>query len=720
MRNSPLFRPFAAAAFAALALAPIDAAASPIDRAALVARHHIVLTNADPRTPLSVGNGNFAFTADLTGLQTFEDFHLAGMPLATMSHWGWHSFPNPENFTIKDVLVDYDTHGRMAPYADGPIDDEAGEGRTARAIAATAWLRANPHRLDLARLGFDLRKAGGQPAQPADLSGSRQSLDLWTGILESRFTFEDQPVRVVTVCHPDRDVLAVRIESPLLADGRARARLAFPYAAGEWMRAADWTRPERHTTRMVKRGARLDFERVMNDTRYRVSVRHSPGFQATLTAPHEFLWKPDAGAGDALELIVEFSPDARGRALPDFKSTRAASARHWRNFWQSGGAVDLSGSADPRWFELERRVVLSQFLTALHSAGPMPPQETGLAGNSWFGKPHLEMHWWHAAHFVLWGREPLLERSMGWYRDILPAARDLARSQGYTGARWPKMTDPGGAQTPSSIAVFLIWQQPHPVYFAELLRRAKPGRATLRKYSDLVFESAEFMADFAVWDRAGQRYVLGPPLVPAQESYGRYRARVFNPTYELAYWEWALDIANAWRAGLGLPRNEKWERVARNLSKPAVRDGVYAAIEPPPHTLRYDHPSMLCALGKLPPTSLIDPDIMRRTLEDVWRDWDWPTTWGWDYPVIALTAARVGQPGRAVDALLMDSPKNRHLANGHNYQRPNLPLYLPGNGGLLYAVAFMAAGWDGAPARHAPGFPTNGWVVRHENLRVAP
>ena len=31
--------------------------------------------------------------------------------------------------------------------------------------------------------------------------------------------------------------------------------------------------------------------------------------------------------------------------------------------------------------------------------------------------------------------------------------------------------------------------------------------------------------------------------------------------------------------------------------------------------------------------------------------------------------------------------------------------YLPGNGGLLYAVAMMAAGWDGAPTNHAPVSP---------------
>jgi hypothetical protein len=89
--------------------------------------------------------------------------------------------------------------------------------------------------------------------------------------------------------------------------------------------------------------------------------------------------------------------------------------------------------------------------------------------------------------------------------------------------------------------------------------------------------------------------------------------------------------------------------------------------------------------------------------------------------MVAMCAARVGQPERAVDALLLDTPKNRYRLNGHNHQRPGLTIYLPGNGGLLYAVAMMAAGWDGAPKQYAPDFPDNGqWVVRWENLRPAP
>jgi hypothetical protein len=68
----------------------------------------------------------------------------------------------------------------------------------------------------------------------------------------------------------------------------------------------------------------------------------------------------------------------------------------------------------------------------------------------------------------------------------------------------------------------------------------------------------------------------------------------------------------------------------------------------------------------------------------------------------------------------MVTEKNRYLANGHNYQRPNLPCYLPGNGGLLYAIAMMAVGWKGSPQSGAPGFPDDGsWKVRAEGFNLS-
>jgi len=42
----------------------------------------VVLEKSDPLTPLSVGNGEFAFTADITGLQTLPDYHQQECPWA--------------------------------------------------------------------------------------------------------------------------------------------------------------------------------------------------------------------------------------------------------------------------------------------------------------------------------------------------------------------------------------------------------------------------------------------------------------------------------------------------------------------------------------------------------------------------------------------------------------------------------------------------------------
>ena len=70
----------------------------------------------------------------------------------------------------------------------------------------------------------------------------------------------------------------------------------------------------------------------------------------------------------------------------------------------------------------------------------------------------------------------------------------------------------------------------------------------------------------------------------------------------------------------------------------------------------------------------------------------------------AMTATRLGLPEKAIDALLMDVTTNTYLNNGHNYQDNRLTIYLPGNGGLLTAVAMMCAGYDGCRTKN-PGIP---------------
>jgi hypothetical protein len=686
------------------------AGGAPIDRRARVARHAPVVRTFESFSALSVGNGGFAFTADATGLQTFPDSYPE-LPLATQAEWGWHSFPNPEGYRLADALVPYDAHGRQVTYA------------SADGTPAGRWLRENPHRLSLARIGFVLHHADGRPARASDLENVEQRLDLWSGTLDSRFTLDGRAVRVRTWAHPARDLVAVRVESDGLDPRRLAIRVAFPYgSATHTGDPADWTHPGRHRTAMVDRArAAVTWARELDATRYWARAAWSDGGALAQAGPHEFVIDPAAGTS-RFGCVFDFAPARGTGALPSVSDSARACAEHWERFWSDGGTLDLDGSTDARAPELERRIVLSEYLTAIQCAGTMPPQETGETFNSWFGKSHLEMHWWHAAHFALWSRPAMLERSLPWYERILPEARAIATRQGYRGARWPKMVGPEGHDSPSGIGVFLIWQQPHPIHLAELLFLATAERRVLERYRRVVFESAEFMASYPFWEESRRRYVLGPPLIPAQESHPP--RTTYNPTFELAYWAFGLETAQAWRERLGLAREPRWDRVLRSLSALPMRDGLYVNAESAPTTFtdpdqRRDHPTLLGAYGFVG-SPRVGRDAMRRTLHRVLETWRWADTWGWDYPLVAMTAARLGESSAAVDALLMDTPKNRYHPNGHNYQRPGLTIYLPGNGGLLSAVAAMAVGWEESRTRHAPGFPARGWTVRWERLRGLP
>jgi hypothetical protein len=168
------FRQFAGASFAA------QGAEGAIDRRTVVRRHNPTLTALDPRSPLSVGNGEFAFTADITGLQALPQPYETGIPLCTQSQWGWHSAPLPDGLAgVSLRLENFDTYGRPVGYATSSKGQEP----------LFNWLRENPHRLNLARIAllFD-----GRMLQPGEVGDVHQTLDLWTGILDSLFRLQGQ------------------------------------------------------------------------------------------------------------------------------------------------------------------------------------------------------------------------------------------------------------------------------------------------------------------------------------------------------------------------------------------------------------------------------------------------------------------------------------------------------------------------------------------------
>jgi hypothetical protein len=702
-----------------------------IDRERLVRRHNPVITSAHPTEVLTVGNGDIAMSVDISGLQSFPAWHelvpdprrvirdgTAGLPpqservfdrddfqipLRTQSTWGWYETRPTRAFDLDETATVYETHRGPIRYLDRMGLQRAGD-PIATEFEAGAWFHFNPRRAHLGRLAL-VRPDGRDLVDPSVISDARTELDLWSGRIDAHYSLAGEPVHVTTVADPQAHRFAVQIASPLLAIGWG---VAWIFDAQPDDRAP-FEEPLIETTEWSMRS--------QGEWRARRSVE-TASYGVEVITTGALAGRGDHGvvattAESALEIVVTLTRDIEPDAFAHpagFVETLDASARWWSKHWLSGAAVSLDGSTAPGAQEVERRLVLSQYLLAVNSAGSTPPAETGLTYNTWTGKFHLEMHWWHAAHFALWGRGHLLERSLGFYHSALEVARRTAQSQGYRGARWPKQTDPSGRESPSNIGVFLVWQQPHIIHLLELLRHEGRGEEFLREHYPLVEATAEFMADF-VREKDGA-FTLPPPLIPAQESYLVDRETIADPTFELAYWSWALRVAGEWRELLGLELNEDWQRVAREMSRPALLDdGTYAAIATAPFLIREDHPSMLMAWGWVPDTDIIDPDVMAATLDSVWARWNLQSSWGWDYPVLAMTAARLGDVGKALAALVRPSSKNVFLPNGHTPQIPGfLSLYLPANGGILAAMAHIVAAFDaGADLPH-------GWRITAEGL----
>ena len=731
-----------------------DNVMQPISRQTVTSRHNPVITEADPLASLTVGNGHFATTVDVTGLQSYPFEYEAGVPLTAMSDWGWHSFSNTSLLTPAESEKTFDLgHGHPETYAVEYKKVEDG-----RHKEATEFFRINPHRLNLGIIGLDMRDRNGQTIGLNDLSYIHQELKLYDGVIGSSFRADNEPVEVTTAALQDKDAVLYRIKSALLKDGRARIRIRLPYPTGKHAdAAADFTKPEKHTSRIILSDRQSTIiEHTIDSTHYYLKLNWTGDVEFKHTADHEFYLTT---TNDVLTLKAEYSPvmninkSKYNNYIPEpvivYDQELRSVLKAWNRWWNEGAIVDFSECTDPRAKELERRVVLSQYLTQVNCANNMPPQETGLTYNSWFGRPHLEMTWWHMVDFALWNRSKTVGTILKWYNNVAyPEAKRIAERQGFKGIRWMKMTDPWAGEAPSNTGSFLIWQQPHYIYMAEEMYRANPSQETLMKYGKQVEETAEFMADFVSRDAKTMRYFL-QGATAMQESMSKDFS--FNHPFELAYWQYGLTVANLWRERQGLSRNAKWDDICRNITLLPKDNNIYTAGQPKGSTkglkafnpfdavasgytddkeqfetfkakTHNDHPAVLGSCGLLPVSEthpLYSTETMNATLDDVMKNWNWQTTWGWDYGMVAMTAARLGRPEVALQALLIDTQKNTYVKNGHNFQTSDrLRLYLPGNGALLTAVAMMCAGWDGCENPFNPGFPQDGtWNVRWENLQ---
>lgn len=279
----------------------LTVAAEPIDSFAVVTRDDVVLTNFDAANPLSVGNGCFCFTVDATGLQTFPKAFTRTTPLSTLSK----------------------------------------------------WLLENSNRLNLAQIGLVLKHADGSAATTNDLTDIHQKLDLWNGRILSRFKFDGEPVQLETLCDPKADAISVYVISTLVCEGRLTVRINFPYG----------TNNDANLHRID--ASHMEFSRKFGNSTYFTAASWTGGGTLTNTATHQFEIEPSREV-NSFEVVCAFSPtNIDAETIPTLSHSVVDTAAHWNSFWKHSGAIDWSGSKDPRWFELERQKVLSEYLDAI-------------------------------------------------------------------------------------------------------------------------------------------------------------------------------------------------------------------------------------------------------------------------------------------------------------------------------------------------------------------
>ena len=246
----------------------------------------------------------------------------------------------------------------------------------------------------------------------------------------------------------------------------------------------------------------------------------------------------------------------------------------------------------------------------------------------------MEMIFWHLQHWALWGNWDLLNRSTSVYSNFLPSSIHRAQvQQGYAaGARWPKMTDPSGRSSPGEINNLLIWQQPHPLVFAEYERRAFPTADTVAKWAPVVRATADWMASYAWWNESAGVYDLGPPMYVVSEDTAPNATR--NPAFELAYWRFGLARAAEWVTRLGEEVPAAWTEVGAGLAPLPVEGGLYAVYEGIPEdfwdtpTYTNDHPALVGLYGWLPQTPGVNLEVAKATAEKVWTHWNISNCWG--------------------------------------------------------------------------------------------
>ncbi len=259
--------------------------------------------------------------------------------------------------------LDWWTHGKPVNYAQpNPAEKDI-----------STWLVQNPQRLNLVRIGFDFN---GTAVTEDQLTNKSQVLDLWTGQISSNFSYKGQSVQVETYCHPDINLIGFHVTSSLLSSGELGIFFDFPYpdtAKFDAPYVGVWNDTAHHNISGYFAGYGGFLEHTLDGNSYFISAQWDD--PARVIAPTDGSSRHVIQLPNSTEVMfsVGFAPTG-DLNMDTYADTAEASEEFWADYWTSGAFVDLSAVTSPRASELQRRVILSQYLTAVNSASSNPPQ----------------------------------------------------------------------------------------------------------------------------------------------------------------------------------------------------------------------------------------------------------------------------------------------------------------------------------------------------------
>ena len=597
----------------------------------LIKKYNVINDKIDIHNPLSIGNGSFVFTCDISGLQTFsEEYNY--IPLLTMS----------EKFAYKKDLgninlEEYNSYNGKAYYLTSDKEKAKYEA-----------LRTNYFKYNMFNLAFYMND---NKININDITNIYQELDLIKGTIYSKFYLLNELVEVESNIDSKEDILNIKVKSNLLNKGlniKLKSNISYYNKEGSLKDSAN---------------IKLDKDIIISD-RYRKDII-------------KYLFN---GNIDLKDNIITF------RSVDNINLSLKVSD----NKYDKGNIKDFFLNTKPYLtgdYEIDRRIILSLYLIRINSCGKYPPAETGLTINGWYNKFHLEMHLWHHLGLIYYGHYKLILPSINYYFAIYEEAKKRAKLNGFLGCRWPKMTDPTGLDSPSPIGPLLMWQQPHLVYMLFIIKELNPD-FDLTKYADLIDDTLLCLSSFFV--KINNIYYLNYPLIPAQECFDGREVR--SPIFEVEYFIHVFKLAQKYNYS-----KEIYEDIINNAVMPKVLDNCYESHLNTNLTYiehNYDHPLPIMAYSFFK-SERLDKNIIKNSLDKIFKTWDFDKMWGWDFPSISMCLNNLGLKDEALKFIKTNYPKNTYLKNGHNAQIPDdeiLPLYLPGNGALIIFIYLFLNG----------------------------